>query len=120
MSRKAEEIRSQLSEFIETISAVVGENLNDDEELFKGLQQHVVPMMTRITNKIKITNPFLPQIKAQYPALFSVLVLAASTFENSLNIHLSDDEISFLLIHVQAAIERYNLCLLYTSDAADD
>ena len=109
VSRKAEEIRSQLSEFIETISAVVGENLNDDEELFKGLQQHVVPMMTRITNKIKITNPFLPQIKAQYPALFSVLVLAASTFENSLNIHLSDDEISFLLIHVQAAIERYNL-----------
>ena len=78
----------------------------DDDELLKGLELHVVPMVARITNKIHITNPFLPQIKEQYPALFSVLVLAAATFENNFGVHLSDDEISFLLIHVQASIER--------------
>ena len=66
------------------------------------------PMVARITNKIHITNPFLPQIKEQYPALFSVLILASATFENNFGVHLSDDEISFLLIHVQASIERLN------------
>nr|WP_272483070.1 PTS sugar transporter subunit IIA [[Clostridium] innocuum] len=106
---RTDEIREQLREFVETISNVLGENLIDDDELLKGLELHVVPMVARITNKIHITNPFLPQIKEQYPALFSVLVLAAATFENNFGVHLSDDEISFLLIHVQASIERLNL-----------
>lgn len=106
---KTEEANGLLLEFVETISMVVGENLLEDEVLMKGLQQHIVPMISRITNKIKITNPFLPQIKGQYPALFSVLGLASTTFENSLGVHLSDDEISFILLHVQASIEHLNL-----------
>lgn len=108
-STRTDEIREQLREFVETISTVLGENLIDDDELFNGLELHVIPMVARITNKIHITNPFLPQIKEQYPALFSVLVLASATFENNFGVHLSDDEISFLLIHVQASIERLNL-----------
>lgn len=106
---KIEEVTKVLYEFTETISTVVGENLLDDEVLMKGLEQHLVPMFTRITNKIQITNPFLPQIKLQYPALFSALLLASSAFENSFGMHVSDDEISFILIHFQAAIERLNL-----------
>lgn len=106
---KAIEIREQVLDFVETISTVLGENLIDDVELLGGLELHIVPMIARITNRIHITNPFLPQIKEQYPALFSVIVLAAATFENFLGVHLSDDEISFLLIHVQASIERLNL-----------
>lgn len=108
-TNKTVEITKTLYEFIETISMIVGENLLEDKILMKGLEQHLVPMFNRITNKISISNPFLTQIKSQYPALFSILVLATSTFENNFGMHLSDDEISFILIHFQAAIERLNL-----------
>ena len=102
-------VQDIVNELITSIGDIFSVDFMSDELLKTGLSNHFVPMIARLKNNIKITNPFLPQIKAQYPALFSVLVLAASTCENSLNIHLSDDEISFLLIHVQAAIERYNL-----------
>lgn len=108
-NNKSAEITKVLYEFIEIISSVIGENLSDDKVLVSGLEQHLIPMFTRMTNKIKITNPFLNQIKNQYPALFSALLLAASTFENSFGMSVSDDEISFILIHFQAAIERRNL-----------
>ena len=49
------------------------------------------------------------QIKQQYTAMFSVVSLASSILEKKLGFTLSDDEIGFILIHFQAALERHNL-----------
>lgn len=102
-------VNSILTDMISMVSEIIGEDLTGDQILTDGLRIHLVPMIIRITNKVKIINPFLNQIKHQYSSLFSVLYFAIRRIEENLKIYVSDDEISFILIHFQSAIERKNL-----------
>lgn len=98
-----------MNELITSIGDIFSVDFMSDELLKTGLSNHFVPMIARLKNNIKITNPFLLQIKQQFTAMFSVISLASSVLEKKLGYTLSDDEIGFILIHFQAALERHNL-----------
>lgn len=98
-----------VNELILSIGDIFNADFMSDELLKTGLSNHFVPMISRLKNNIKITNPFLLQIKQQFTAMFSVISLASSILEKKLGYTLSDDEIGFILIHFQAALERHNL-----------
>ncbi len=103
------EVTSLVLELIESVEDVFNSNLREDKILVNGLEKHFVPMISRITNHITVNNPFIEQIKEQYTAMFSVVWLASSIIEKRLGVQLSEDEISFVLIHFQGAMERKNL-----------
>lgn len=98
-----------VNELVCSIGDIFNVNFQNDEVLKTGLANHFVPMISRLKNNIKITNPFILQIKQQYTAMFSVICLASSIIEKKIDNQLSDDEIGFILIHIQAALERHNL-----------
>lgn len=102
-------IQETVSELICAIGDIFNADFSSDEALRSGLSKHFVPMFSRLKNNIKITNPFILQIKQQFTAMFSVVSLASSILEKKLGFTLSDDEIGFLLIHFQVALERHNL-----------
>lgn len=105
----SKQIEDIVNELLAAIEGVFNVNFQDDEILKTGLANHFVPMISRLKNNIKIANPFILQIKQQYTAMFSVLCLSSSIIEKNTGFQLSDDEIGFILIHVQVALERHNL-----------
>lgn len=94
-----------VDEIIAFVSDSIHCDLHEDKELKLSLLVHVVPMMQRMKYKIQINNPLVNEIKSRYSALFSVITLAIEIMDDSWNT-ISDDEIGFLAIHFQAAIER--------------
>lgn len=102
-------IQETVDELISSIGDIFNADFSSDDILKTGLSKHFIPMIARLKNNIKITHPFILQIKQQYTAMFSVVSLASSILEKKLGFTLSDDEIGFILIHFQAALERHNL-----------
>lgn len=109
VSTHSKEVREVIEEMLISVEDIFNTDLRQDQLLINGLIKHFVPMVSRLTNNIKISNPFIEQIKKQYTAMFSVIWLASSIIEKRIGFHLSEDEISFILIHFQAAMERRNL-----------
>lgn len=102
-------IQDTVNELISSIGDIFNADFTCDELLKTGLSKHFIPMIARLKNNIKITHPFIMQIKQQYTAMFSVVSLTSSILEKKIGFTLSDDEIGFILIHFQAALERHNL-----------
>lgn len=55
---------------------------------------------------MKIENPLIKEIKSKYSAMFSIVTLSIEMLQSDLLNNLNDDEIGFLTIHFQAAVER--------------
>ena len=63
-------------------------------------------MILRLKRGIHIENPLLENIRDQYSELFSIVWYALVIVEQQYNVILNDDEISFILIHFQIALDR--------------
>lgn len=91
---------------IEKMSRIIDIDLTADEKLTEGLQSHLIPMIYRIKNKITIKNPLLKEIRRQYSVMYSITWFVLADIEKELSIELSEDEVAFIMVHFQAAIER--------------
>ncbi|MCO7124472.1 PTS sugar transporter subunit IIA [Sporolactobacillus shoreicorticis] len=81
-------------------------DFSNDSILYQGLLVHLEPMVHRLKNVIVIKNPLLDQIKKQYSALFGLACLLGSLIENETHLKINENEIGFIMVHFQAAIER--------------
>lgn len=95
---------------VDKIISNVGSSLfidfRTDNKLRDYLIQHMPPMLYRLREGIKINNPFVTQVKQDFPVLFNIIWIIASKCEDELGVFFNDDEIGFLTIHFQSAIER--------------
>lgn len=62
-------------------------------------------MIYRLKNGIKITNPFIKEIRNEYTELLNILWVILIEFEKELDIIFTEDEIGFLVIYLQSTIE---------------
>lgn len=76
-------IQETVHELITSIGDIFNADFSSDELLKTGLSKHFIPMIARLKNNIKITHPFIMQIKQQYTAMFSVVSLASSSLEKN-------------------------------------
>lgn len=98
-SRDVKQMISDVSEAIEI-------DLNDDEKLYDSLIYHVFPMIYRLKSDIYVYNPLLNEIKNNYGVLFRIIWYVMENLEEKYDIRLTDDDIAFITIHFQVAIER--------------
>lgn len=95
---------------VDSLLARVSESLNinfsGDEKLGNQLRNHIPPMIYRLRAKNKIENPFTSRIKTEFSLTFNVIWVVLSEYEKELGISFNEDEIAFLTIYFQAAIER--------------
>ncbi|UDM78529.1 BglG family transcription antiterminator [Vagococcus fluvialis] len=96
----------EILKLISQMSLLLGVNFSGDSDLPKFLRSHIIPMTHRLKSGIRVRNPLLGNIQKQYSTMFSLVKLAISRFEESLNVVLPDDEIGFLTIHFQLAFEK--------------
>lgn len=112
ISNKFEEVPSNekmdlvVRKIINRVGESISFNFEKDEKLQKQLSTHIPAMIYRLRLGVRTKNPFITQIKQEFRLIFDVIWVALSEYEERLGGKLNEDEIGFLTIYFQSAIER--------------
>ncbi|VYU48010.1 putative licABCH operon regulator [Enterococcus casseliflavus] len=98
--------RGKVRNLIQKISEGLGTDLTQDNRLEEDVTIHLYQLLLRIEAQTTVINPLLEEIKQNYPALYGVVWFSLHDFLKAYPVGISDDEIGFVTIHFQAAIER--------------
>ena len=99
-------IEEQVNELIEKVSILLSLDLTKDKHLKLMLSNHISKMIFRLRNQIYITNPAIEEIKKQYSSLFNVIWIAIRDLGKYYEINIPNEELAFIVIHFQLAIEK--------------
>ena len=99
-------IEQQVDKLIEKVSSLLSLDLTEDNHLKLMLSNHISKMIFRLRNQIYITNPALEEIKKQYSSLFNVIWIAIRDLSKCYEVNISNEELAFIVIHFQLAIEK--------------
>lgn len=89
---------------INKVSDFFDVNLYQSDNLRGNLFSHFPPMVYRLENNVYINNPFIKQVKLELPTLFNLIWMS---LEDELeDINLNEEEVGFITIHFQAALEN--------------
>lgn len=81
--------------------------LAQDKELLLGLAIHLHSAIHRLRHQMRLTNPILDEIKQAYRYTFEMVFSATMALEQKWGGQVPEDEIGYLTLHFQAAIERW-------------
>ncbi|MGL9971902.1 BglG family transcription antiterminator [Enterococcus sp. DIV1420a] len=95
-------VRKMIQEMSDSIQV----DLTRDEKLYMNILYHLVSMIYRSKLNVPVSNPLLEEIKREYSVLYSTTWLILAGIEKELDIRLTDDEVAFMMIHFQGAIDR--------------
>ena len=98
--------RGKIRQLIQKVSEGVQIDLTQDNRLEEDLLVHLYQLLLRIEAQTTIVNPLIDEIKQNYPSIYGVVWFALKDFRWPSEVNLSDDEVGFVTIHFQAAIER--------------
>lgn len=105
-----EQYDAKLKEFVEkmidVISNVTNVDLRQDTELYNGLLIHLRPTIFRLKYNRSANNELTGYIKNEYTTTFRVSWLISVLFEEYFNLKITEDELSFITIYIQSALER--------------
>ncbi|MEG1475190.1 MAG: transcription antiterminator [Longicatena sp.] len=82
-----------------------------DTFLREALFTHLTPAITRFRHGIPNENPLMSEVLSQYQHTFDITKNSISCIEEHFHCHVSDDEISYLALHLATALERMKLPL---------
>ncbi|MFX0560289.1 transcription antiterminator [Tepidibacillus infernus] len=95
-------------ELIEEVSKITGENFFNDQELFIGLAIHLQSALNRLKYHLSLTNPLASKIKKMYRYMFEVVISVIPFIQEKTNFFIPEDEISYIVLHFQASVEKRN------------
>lgn len=95
-----------VKKIIKEMSTSLQLDLTKDDTLYNSLLCHIVSMVYRFKVDVQVSNPLLEEIKQEYSVLYSTTWLVLVNIEKELGIRLTEDEIAFIMIHFQGAIDR--------------
>ena len=98
--------QSIANEIIDVVEKVYNEDFHSDIQFYNGLMIHLRPTMNRLEYGMMLKNPLLSQIKQMYPKAYGVAWMTNDIFEKYLGKTITDEEIGYITIHIEAALER--------------
>lgn len=117
---QVKEYDNKLLEFVDLILKIVGNILGieliNDEKLKESLIFHLRPTIFRIRYGTPHNNSLINFIKDEYKNVFRATLSISIIFEEFYGIQLTEDEIGYIVLYIQSAIERkshnYNMLLI--------
>ncbi|MBC2854967.1 transcription antiterminator [Cetobacterium sp. 2A] len=100
------EIEVIVKNMIQEFSDKIEEDISQDKVLLEGLLNHIKPTIYRIKNHIELENSIYKEILESYSHLFEIAETVIKNLEKSMGVKFTEDEISFLVIHFKAAMDR--------------
>jgi len=95
-----------VKKIINVVSDVLNVDLTKDETLYKGLLMHLKPAIFRLRYKRGNANQLTNYLKTEYKQTFRVSWLVSVLFEEYFNLTITEDELGFIVLYIQAALER--------------
>ncbi|AZU60198.1 glucose PTS transporter transcription antiterminator GlcT [Neobacillus mesonae] len=92
---------------IELIKQRTHSELN--EHIHVGLTDHLMFALTRVSQGMQITNPFLVETKALYRREYEIALEVVSLIKEKTGIELPAGEIGFITLHIHSAMTNKNL-----------
>lgn len=78
----------------------------DNHDFVVRFSLHIRNLLIRLDNHIVLRNPQMINIKMTYPFIYDISVFIANIIQQSKNIHLSEDEIAYIALHIGVLIEE--------------
>ncbi|MDQ6595575.1 transcription antiterminator [Bacillus salipaludis] len=102
------------NEFLEVIISAIGlikqrTNSQLNEHIHVALTDHLMFAITRASQGMEMSNPFLVETKALYRHEFEVAAEVVRYIREKTGINLTDGEIGFIALHIHSAITNKNL-----------
>lgn len=66
---------------------------------------HVNNLFNRLESNYLVKNPLTTKLKGTYPLIYDIAVFIAQEFKNDYQIHLTEDEIAFISLHIGGYFE---------------
>lgn len=112
-SYEEEQAEVQVSDLVQHIIVEIKEHFDidfqEDTEFRLGLELHMMGLLKRHSEQVEIDNTCLLEVKRKYPLIFEMGVWVSKIMEDYLKITISENEISFITLHIGSAYERANL-----------
>lgn len=99
-------LKEQILKVLEAIQLDTGIGLSQDAILLNGLIDHFSPLLDRLNNNNKLSNPLLKEIYTNYKAELELTKSYFSKMNQMVQFNVSDDEWAYISLHIIAAIER--------------
>ncbi len=99
-------IQTIANKLINEVSKSLDKNLSNDKELLNSLTLHLGLSYFKIHNRIPVINSELENIKKAYEDLFEKIKNVVDSNMNEQFKGINDNDIAYLTLHFQAAIER--------------
>lgn len=81
--------------------------LNDyDETLIDNLTLHLIPALRRFSLGLTINNPYTRDVKKSFPFAYNKAVDLSIQIEGKFSVHINDDEVAYIALHIEAYNER--------------
>ena len=103
----SDEARFISQPLIAYFAEMVDSDLSQDTALYDGLLIHIKPLINRLNYQIRIRNPLLEDIKGELQDVWRLTQCAVNrVFSGWGERAVSEDEVGYLTVHFQAAMER--------------
>lgn len=102
----SKEIDEFVSEMLVYIHSKVNIDFSFDIDFRISLALHLIPLITRLKNKMQLTNIMKEEIRNNFAFAYDNATIASHYIYQKTGFKLSDDEISYLAIHFNVAIEN--------------
>ncbi|MBQ1341738.1 MAG: transcription antiterminator [Erysipelotrichaceae bacterium] len=98
------EIQKMVSDMLKYLDEVKGTTFSSDFRLALRLSLHMVPLLSRAKYNLELKNPLLEEIKSRYIVAYDHASVCADYLNKELNTTLSENEISYIALHIQIAM----------------
>ena len=105
-ARKENMYDSLIVSILESINTTMFIDFTKDQHLIEALMLHMIPTFKRIDYGLRGSNPLLNEIKKKYQLSFDIALNFSDKLLEFKSIKLSEDEIGWLALHFELAIER--------------
>lgn len=83
--------------------------LADDQELRRGLSQHLERLAVRLRHGLPVHNPLLSEVVDRYPDVHRVALEIGKILEDAMGATIVSDEVGFITMYLSGAMERARL-----------
>ncbi|WP_040213224.1 BglG family transcription antiterminator [Clostridium polynesiense] len=92
--------------FLHNLSYDYDVSIHKDYKLQEFLTAHIARVFHRIKEGDTLINPYKAQLLTAYPEDYNILKNNIYYLEENLNIKINEDEISYILMHIEASLEK--------------
>ncbi|MGC9267749.1 BglG family transcription antiterminator, partial [Listeria ivanovii] len=95
-----------VDKILEQIKRLYGYDFRQDQKMVSNIALHLKPAINRIKFKMNIQNPYLENLKENYPFAFELGLVAKEVLETELKTDVNEAEAGYLAIHFLYGLDK--------------